>query len=153
MPANITAFSAASVVFDVDSPDRPTVVLVVNGVRSVAMIHAKPGDDHWGTVDMGDLGNGDGVPPPFFGGLPLHGRFFVTTRWGEVFEVKLTPHPRLALMIRPSCCYVRNIVHSTHHIACYLVPSLDGGDNDGMLLVRCYRLTYFLMSTEYTSAT
>jgi hypothetical protein len=70
-----------------------------------------------------------------------------------VFEVKLMPHPHLALMIRPSCCYVRNI----HHIACYLVPSLDDGDssdNDGMLMVRCYRLTDFdIYGTEYTSAT
>jgi hypothetical protein len=66
-------------------------------------------------------------------------RFLLMMCWGQVIEVELVPHPHLAFVLRPpiSHCYVR----MCHDITCHLVSSLDDGDNDVMLLVRCHRIT------------
>ncbi|KAK3136620.1 hypothetical protein QOZ80_5BG0439510 [Eleusine coracana subsp. coracana] len=137
IPADALLFTSAGVLFDVESPDHPTVVLVVTGLGSVTILHAKPGDQQWGTVDISVVVvDGAEGPPPIKRGLSLHGRFFVTTtRQGDVLEVLLggAPRPRLAYVLRRQCTCVMP------DISCYLVPSLDeaADDNDGMLLVRC----------------
>lgn len=111
-PADALLFTSAGVVFDAASPARPTVVLVVAGLQNVAILYAKPGDEHWGAVDISAVLVDDDAAakadklralPPFNRGLPLHGRFFVATRQGDVLEVSLgtPPQPRLAYVLRP----------------------------------------------------
>nr|CAB3465992.1 unnamed protein product [Digitaria exilis] len=75
---NLTA-AGVIVTADGNAPAAsPTVVLVLALPLTTVILCAKPGDDHWGTVDAGviEVANNGDVLPPFHGGLSVQGGFY-----------------------------------------------------------------------------
>ncbi|KAJ1265482.1 hypothetical protein BS78_08G079200 [Paspalum vaginatum] len=131
-------FAAAGVIFDKNAPERPTVVLVVVLLlphRYAVMLCAKPGDEHWGTVDTSAMeADEDGhTRPSLQGCLSLQGQFYVPMPDGNVLRVELLPHPRLVYAARLN---LRTIAVT------YLVPSLLDSDaaegDDDVIMVRVF---------------
>lgn len=109
MDNGLVSFTTVGIVFDTESPGRPTVLFAMTSHNSAVILYAKPNDDCCGIVDIGDLDDvpkenvlidnvrniHEARPPPFTGGMSLKGQFYIATCQGSVLKVELAPRPHL----------------------------------------------------------